>query len=251
MDAQWWTAKRTEPLILPEGELGSKDEHTYSMHANGTEFWINIQDFEFNHTLDKPLYINSTNINDALEYTWVIQTGKKSEKLFDPDNYIEILDFPAADGVVVGHAFNNDLVRLKKDDENNIIRHGEWVLIEKIPFFGYNSSNVGWVTAEHVVELIEEIQPLQGFILGNTLIYTQPDTNSETFNDMEAGIGNLLKYNPIACIHITDTKGDWLQVSVGVNSFTGWIQKEKIFYRITDEIINKVYRPEPDPVNSF
>jgi hypothetical protein len=39
-------------------------------------------------------------------------------------------------------------------------------------------------------------------------IQKQIESDSETFNDMEAGIGNLLKYNPIACIHITDTKGD-------------------------------------------
>nr|PZN08360.1 MAG: hypothetical protein DIU64_10655 [Caldicoprobacter oshimai] len=214
------------------------------IHSDGVEFWINIQDFEFNHTLHKPLYINSTNINDALEYTWMIQTGKKSERLFDPDNYIEMFDSPGTDGVIVGHAFNNDLVRLKKDDENNIIRHGEWVLIEKIPFYGYNSSNVGWVKEEYVVELTEGMQPLQGFILGNTLIYAEPDENFETLNDMYPGLGNLLKNNPIACIHITDTKGDWLQVSAGVNSFTGWIQKDKIFYRITQEIINKVHQPD-------
>lgn len=246
LGVEWWTAKRVEPLTLPEDESGAGDAYTYSMHLDGVEFWINIQDFEFDHTLDKPLYINSTNINDALEYTWVIQTGKKSERLFNPDNYIEIFDFPATDGVVVGHAFNNDLVRLKKDDEKNIIRHGEWVLIEKIPFYGYNSSNVGWVKEEYVVELTKGIQPLQGFILGDTLIYTEPDENSETLNDTYPGLENLLKYNLIACIHITDTKGDWLQVSAGVNSFTGWIQKDKIFYRITDEIINKAYHPEPD-----
>lgn len=244
LGAEWWTAKRVKPLILPEGDPGTVYTYIDIIHSDGVEFWINIQDFEFNHTLHKPLYINSTNINDALEYTWMIQTGKKSERLFDPDNYIEMFDSPGTDGVIVGHAFNNDLVRLKKDDENNIIRHGEWVLIEKIPFYGYNSSNVGWVKEEYVVELTEGMQPLQGFILGNTLIYAEPDENFETLNDMYPGLGNLLKNNPIACIHITDTKGDWLQVSAGVNSFTGWIQKDKIFYRITQEIINKVHQPD-------
>ncbi len=247
LNAKWWTAKSVAAIGSPQEEDfdGKSSNNIGFLETDNVEFWINKDDFYYLMAHDKPLSLSSVSTNDAEEYSWIIKTDRKSEELFDPDNTIELQSSPSADSMIVGYAFNNDLVRIKKDDERKIIKHNEWILIEKVPFYYSNSSDIGWVKEAHIVELTEEMQPLQGFISRNTLIYTEPSFDSQTINEIYPEL-KWLKYSPISCIHIHDTKGDWCKVSAGVNSFTGWIPKGNIFYKVTDEIKNDIYHPEPD-----
>lgn len=258
LDTNWWTAKKITPLVLPDSNLQATSTFDNFLKTDCVEFWINRQDFESHLAHQEPLSFNLRHTYDAEEYKWVIQTGKASDKLYDEENKAEIFDSSGLDKSIVGYAINNELIRLKKDRNNNVIRDNEWVLIERYPFNNIDTSSViGWIQDKYVVELPEDpndinnanytggMQPMQGFILSDTIIYKEPDTNSERINDIYPELKRL-KYIPLACIHILDVKEDWLRVSPGINSFAGWVQKEKVFYRVTDEISNKLYHPEPD-----
>ncbi len=247
LNPEWWTAKQIPPLILPGADSEEANLFDRYFKSDDVEFWINSKDFHFSLVCDKPLSfrLDSTNIKDAEEYKWVIKTGKETGKLFDRDNNIEMFVSAGSDNGTVGYALNNELIRLKKDDNGNIVKHGEWLLIERNPHDTLDDSRIGWIKDKYVVEFAEGMQAMQGFILSNTIIYKEPDTNSEKLSDIY-GEFKKLKYNQVAYIHILDIKDDWLMVSAGANSFVGWIQKDNVFYRITDEIKEDLYNPEPD-----
>lgn len=248
LNPEWWTAKQIPPLILPGADSEEVNSFDSYFKADDVEFWINSKDFHFSLVCDKPLSfrLDSTNIKDAEEYKWVIKTGKETGKLYDPDNNIEMFVSAGSDNGTVGYALNNELIRLKKDDNGNIIKHGEWLLIERNPHDTLDDSRIGWIKDKYVIEFAEGMQPMQGFILSNTIIYKEPDTNSEKLSDIY-GEFKKLKYNQVAYIHILDIKDDWFMVSAGVNSFVGWIQKDNVFYHITDEIKEDyLNNPEPD-----
>lgn len=130
---------------------------------------------------------------------------------------------------------------------------------------GFKNQPVLWIIAAVVVALsacavlltngVKDHNPednpvneeITGFIVRNTKIYSQPRSDSEILNDTYPDIKDILSHRAIACIHITDTSDGWFKISAGLNSFTGWVREEDVYFSVTREMEqNIIYNPEPD-----
>ncbi len=240
LNTDWYTARKVVP-----SEPATDD--TYK--ANGcdrVEFWIQRDDFYFIHE-DKPIQFGSCRVVDAEQYTHMVKSELEEQCCTVPNEdaaYIKVYAAPDEGSGVVGVAYENDLIRPKKDylDSRAIIKEGEWLLIEKVGFY-WDNSDVGWVREEYITEITEGMQPRQGFILRNTKIYSQPDINSVALNDTHRDVEEALAHNPVSCIHITGKKDGWFEVSAGVNSFTGYVREKDVYFVITEDEI-MLYSPE-------
>lgn len=245
LDIDWFTAKKM--IAMPEGTVSDTDIPENLFENDHAEFWINLRNVYYVLS-DQPLTFSSTQIRDAGEYTYMIKSDIEKQyclTLGERTECITVHMAPTEESGILGYAFKNDMVRLKKDEPtNSIIKSGDWVLIEKIPFY-WDNSDTGWVKEEYITKIIEGMRPQQGFILRNTKIFKEPKTDSEVLNDTYLDIKEL-KHIPVACIHIRDKKEGWFMISAGLNSFTGWVREEDVYYGITDEIETSIYNPEPD-----
>ena len=234
LNTDWYTARK---VIQSEPAT----DNTYKLNEwDRVEFWIHRDDFYFIHE-DEPVQFGSCRVVDAEQYTHIVKSELEKQHcpmLDDDVGCIKVYAAPDEGSGVVGYAYINDLIRLKKDqlDQNAIIREGEWLLVEKIPFYG-DDWDAGWVREEYITEIADGMQPRQGFILRNTKIYSQPDTNSDALNDTHRDVEEALAHNPISCIHIRAKKDGWFEVSAGLNSFTGYIREEDVFFVITEDEI--------------
>ena len=233
LNTDWYTARKVVPSEPATNNTYKANEYDW------VEFWIHRDDFYFIHE-DKPIQFGSCRVADAEQYTYMVKSdiSKQYNPVPGEVECIQVYTAPDEGSGVVGYAYMNDLIRLKKDqlDPSGFIKEGEWLLIEKVMFYEDNS-DVGWVREEHITEIADGMQPRQGFILRNTKIYSQPDTYSVALNDTHRDVGEALAHNPVSCIHITGKMGGWFEVSAGVNSFTGYIREEDVYFTITEKDI--------------
>jgi beta-lactamase regulating signal transducer with metallopeptidase domain len=245
LDIEWFTAKKM--IAMPDGNISDTDNPENLSENDHAEFWINLRNVYYVFS-DQPLTFSSTQIRDAGEYSHMIKSDIEKQYCLTLDEHTECITVhmaPTEDSGILGYAFKNDMVRLKKDEQtNSIIKSGDWVLIEKIPFY-WDNSDTGWIKEKYITKITEGMHPQQGFILRNTRIFKEPKIDTEILNDTYPDIKEL-KHIPVSCIHIRDKKEGWFMISAGPNSFTGWVREKDVYYGITDEIEMGIYNPEPD-----
>lgn len=244
-DMDWQLAQ----LIVPDSMKMDEVNDNY-MRTDQVEFWIHSDDFR--RSVKGYNDVWSPSESDQLAYTYASEfkyiINGEMEAIYNPSEeetrkYLPIHILPDNGSATVGFVDENDLVSVKKDDYNQEIRQGDWVLIGQFDQ-GDDSATIGWIESKYMDTLTENANPNQGFILrGTEALENRDGRNSSVFEEFYKA---FLQYSSMQAIKILDRQDGWIHFEDYGHTVAGWIKEEDVFYQITPEVELILYNSEPE-----